>query len=260
MVGPRCGVCDVLTVSANVGILGVARFCAREAYFRSTKCGSLDLFTKLLQQNTQCSCKNHSNPLSNAMARKDKARKQEEGGSPGATVQDAPGGNSGRSSPSEAGASSSFPSPSQLSEYSQSPDKARQQATRRVPIGSARETSQPISAAPALSFARMSKARAQASTIRLIHEDQETAGGKSAVPAPTIASAAAARKATSARTHLGKTLHVATHAKDLPGDDQQTQDAVGQEAAPDMHFQVRIGTSRVHAVMIVCRCGVTTND
>ena len=252
--------CCVLTVSANVGILGVARFYASGAYFRSTKSGSLDLFTKLLQQNTRCSCKDHSNPQSNAMSRRGKARKQEEGGSPGATVQDAPGGHSGRFSPSEAGPSSSFPSPSQLSEYSPSPDKARQQATRRVPLGSARETSQPISAAPAVTFARMSRGRGQASTIRLIHEDQKTAGGQSAVPAPTIVSAAVARKASLAGSHMGKAVPVATNAKDLPGDDQQTQDAVGQDAAPHMHFQVRIGTSRVHAVKIVCRCCVTKND
>ena len=129
-----------------------------------------------------------------------------------------------------------------------------------MPLGSARETSQPISAAPAVSFARMSKARAPASTIRLIHEDQETAGGKSAKPVPTMASAAAARKAPSGGSHLGKTVSVATNAEELSGDDQHTQDAVGQEAAPDMHFQVRIGTFRVHAVMIVCRCCVTTND
>ena len=125
---------------------------------------------------------------------------------------------------------------------------------------SAQESSQPLPAAPAVTFARVSKGRPQASKIRLIHEDQETAGGQSAVPAPTIASAAVARKAVSAGTHLGKAVPVATNAEDLPGDDQQTQDAAGQEAAPDMHFQVRIGTSRVHAVMIVCRCCVTTND
>ena len=193
------------------------------------------------------------------MARRGKARKQEEGGSPGATVQDAPGGHSGRSSPSEAGQSSSFPSPSQLSEYSQSPDKARQQATRRVLLASARESSQPISAAPVGSFAKMSKARVPASTIRLIHEDPESAGGNSAKPVSTMASAAPARKALSAGSHVDKSVSVATNAEDFSGDDQHTQDADGQEAAPDMHFEVSIRTSCVHAQMIVCGCSFASN-
>ena len=190
-----------------------------------------------------------------------KVRKQDADGSPGATAQVAAGGHSGRSSPGDAGPSSSLMSPSKLSDGSPSPTKGgRQQATRRMLLASAQESSQPLPAAPAVPFARMSKACPQASKIRLIHEGQETVGAKGAVPAPTYVSAAAARKAASAGTHLGKTVPVSTNDEDVPGDDQQTQDAVGQDAAPDMHFQVRMCTSRVLAVMFVCRCCVTTND
>ena len=193
------------------------------------------------------------------MARRGKTRKQEEDGSPGATVQDDAGGHSGRSSPSAAGASSSFPSPSQTSEFSPSPEKARQKSTRRVPVGGARETSQPISAAPLGTFAQMSKARVPASTIRLIHEAPESAGGNSAKPVSTMASAAPARKALSGGSHVDKSASVATNAEDLSGDDQHTQDANGQEAAPDMHFEVNIHTSCVHAQMIVCACSFASN-
>jgi len=258
-VGPLCGVCSVLTVSANVGILGVARFYASGAYIGSTKSGSMDLFTKLLQQNTPFSCKDHSNPQINAMPR-GKTRKHNEGDSPRATFPDAASGHSGRSSPSDAGPSSSLTSPSKFSDASPSPNKGRVQATRRVVLVSGQETSQPLSAALAVPFARMSKGRAPASKIQLVHEDQETVGAKVAAPARTHVTAAAARKAASAGTHPGKTVPVSTNTEDVPGDDQQTQDTVGQDAAPDMHFQVRMCTSRVLAVMFVCMCCVTTND
>ena len=121
-------------------------------------------------------------------------------------------------------------------------------------------SSQPIAGAHAVTFARVSAGRAKPAKIRLIDEDQEAVGGNSALPAPPNVSAAAPRKAASAGTHRGKTVPVATNADDVPGDDQQTQDPAGQDAAPHMHFQVRIRTSRVHAVMIVCRCTVTKND
>ena len=190
------------------------------------------------------------------MARSGKTRKQEKDGSPGATVQDAAGGHSGRSSPSAAGASSSFPSPSQISEYSPSPEKARQKSTRRVPVGGARETSQPISAAPLGTFAQMSKARVPASTIRLIHEGSDSTMVNTMA---SMASAAPARKALSGGSHVDKSASVATNAEDFSGDDQHTQDADGQEAAPDMHFEVSIRTSCVHAQMIVCACSFASN-
>jgi len=190
------------------------------------------------------------------MARSGKTRKQEKDGSPGATVQDAAGGHSGRSSPSAAGASSSFPSPSQTSEFSPSPEKARQRSSRRVPAGGARETSQPISAGPLGTFALMSKSRVPASKIRLLDEASDATMVNTMA---SKASAAPARKALSGGSHVDKSASVATNAEDFSGDDQHTQDADGQEAAPDMHFEVSIRTSCVHAQMIVCACSFASN-
>ena len=62
------------------------------------------------------------------------------------------------------------------------------------------------------------------------------------VTAPPNVPAAAARNAASAGTQRGKTVPVPTNAEDMLGDDQQTQDAAGQAAAPHMRFQVRTGT------------------
>ena len=206
--------CCVLTVSANVGILGVARFYASGAYFRSTESGSMDLFTKLLQQNAAFSCKDHWMPRA-------KVRKQQVGGSPGATAQVAAGGHSGLSSPSDGGPSSSLMSPSKLSDSSPSPTKGvRQQATRRMLLACAEGSSQPITAAHALTFARMSAGRAPPSKIPLIEEGQESVCGNRAPPAPPNVPAAAARNAASAGTQRGKTVPVPTNAEDMLGDDQ----------------------------------------
>jgi len=191
------------------------------------------------------------------MARSGKTRKQEKDGSPGATVQDAAGGHSGRSSPSAAGASSSYPSPSQPSEYESSPEKARQKSRRRGPAGGSREASQPLTAGPLSTFALLSKARGPTNKIRLIDAASDATMVNTMAPKT---SAAPARKAPSGGSHAQKSsASVATNAEDLPGDDQQTQDLEGQEAAPDMHFEVSIRTSCEHAHMIVCACTCTSN-
>jgi len=66
-------------------------------------------------------------------------------------------------------------------------------------------------------------------------------------------SAAPARKVPSGGSHAQKSsASVATNAEDLPGDDQQTQDLAGQEAAPDMRFEVSIRTCRGHAHIFLC--------
>ena len=175
-----------------------------------------------------------------------------------ATVQDAAGVDSGRSSPSAGVASSSFPSPSQPSEYESSPEKAPREKSRRlVVVGGSREASQPIHAGPLGSFALLSRARGPTNKIPLIDGASDAAKVNTMAP---NSSAAPARKAPSGASHAQKmSASVATHAEDLPGDDQQTQDLEGQEAAPDMHFEVSIRTSREHAHMILCACTCTSN-
>ena len=191
------------------------------------------------------------------MGRSGKTCKQEKDGSPGATVQDAAGGHSGRSSPSAAGASSSFPSPSQPSEYESSPEKARQKSRRRGPAGGSREASQPIAGGPLSTYALMSKGRVPTNKIALIDAAPDAAIENTMA---LKSSAAPARKAPSGASRKQKMpASLDTHAEHVPVDDQQTQDLAGQEAAPDMRFEVSIRTSRGHAHMILCACTCTSN-
>jgi len=200
---------------------------------------------------------------------RNKVRKQQVDGSPGATSQVAVGGHSGLSSPSEGGPSSSFMSPSKLSESSPSPDKAvRQQATRRGLQACAEGSWQGKTAAHALNFAHVSSGRAAPRKIPLVEEGQESVGRNRAPPAPPKVQTAVARNAVSAPSQRAKTVAVPTTAEDMHGDDQQTQDAAGQAAAPLMRFQVRRGTCHVdcvvecsvHAARIVCICIVSETD
>ena len=201
------------------------------------------MFTTLLQTNTECSCEQYSNPQTTAMPKKAKASKPEKEAS------DAVGEQSGRSSPSAAEGSSSFPSPSQPSEYDSSPEKARPTSRRRASASSSREPSQPIPVGP--TYAQMSKGRVPINQIRLID----------AAPENTLAlksSAAPARKAPSGASRKQKMrASLDTHAEHVPVDDQQTQDLAGQEAAPDMRFEVSIRTCRGHAHIILCACTCT---
>ena len=209
------------------------------------------MFTTLLQTNTECSCEQYSNPQTTAMPKKAKASK------PDKEASDAAGDQSGRSSPSAAGASSSFPSPSQPSEYESSPEKARPKSRRRVAAGGSREASQLITAGPLSTYALMSKGRVPTNKIALIDAASDAAIENTMA---LKSSAAPARKAPSGGSHAQKSsASVATNAEDLSGDDQHTQDADGQEAAPDMHFEVSIHTSCVHAQMIVCACSFASN-
>jgi len=188
------------------------------------------LFTTLLETNTECSCEQYSNPQTTAMPKKAKASTLEKEAS------DAVGEQSGRSSPSAAEGSSSFPSPSS------SPEKAR---PRRGASGTTpRETSQPIPVGA--TYAELSRGRAPSNQIRLID----------AAPDAALAlksSGSAARKALSVASRTQKvraSLH--THAEDVPVDDQHTQDLAGQEAAPDMRFEVSFRTCRGHAHIFLC--------
>ena len=195
------------------------------------------MFTTLLQTNTECSCEQYSNPQTTAMPKKAKASKTEKEAS------DAVGELSGRSSPSAAEGSSWFQSPST------SPDKGRPR--RGAASTTPRETSQPIPVG--VTYAELSRGRASSNQIRLID----------AAPDAALAlqsSGAAAHKPASGASRTQKvraSLH--THAEDVPVDDQHTQDLEGQEAAPDMRFEVSIRTSRGHAHMILCACTCTSN-
>jgi len=149
---------------------------------------------------------------------------------------------SGRSSPSAAEGSSSFPSPSQPSEYDSSPEKARPR--RGASATTPRETSQPIPVGA--TYAQLSRGRAPSNQIRQI----------SAAPDAVLAlqsSGSAARKTLSGASRTQKVLaSLHTHAEDVPVDDQHTQDLAGQEAAPDMRFEVSIRTCRGHAHIFLC--------
>ena len=222
----------------------VARFCANGAYFCSKNCGSMGLFSKLLQQNTVCTCKHRDIDMPRKNEGRKVTRKQHVDGSPGSTALVAVGGgHSEVSSPCAAGASSSFISPSQDSAGSPSPEKGvRQQATRRGLQACLEGSWQGQSPAHALTFAHVSSGRAAPRKIPLVEEGQESVGGKRAPPAPPKVPSAAARNAVSAGSLRAKTVAVPTTAENMPGDDQQTQDAAGQAAAPHMRFQVRTGT------------------
>ena len=149
---------------------------------------------------------------------------------------DAVGEPSGRSSPSAAEGSSWFASPSS------SPEKGRQR--RGAASTTPRETSQPIPVGA--TYAQLSRGRGPSNQIRLID----------AAPDAALAlksSGAAARKAASGASRTQKlraSLH--THAEDVPVDDQHTQDLAGQEAAPDMRFEVSFRTCRGHAHIFLC--------
>jgi len=191
------------------------------------------------------------------MPRKGKTSKQDKEASPGPTVQDAAGGQSGRSSPIAAAASSSFPSPSQPSEYDSSPEKARPTSRRRASASSSREASQPIPVGPLTTYALMSKGRVPTNKIALIDAASDAAIKNTMT---LKSSAAPARKAPSGASRKQKMpASLDTHAEHLSGDDQHTQDLAGQEAAPDMRFEVSIRTSRGHAHMILCACTCTSN-
>jgi len=160
---------------------------------------------------------------------------------------------SGLSSPNAAAASISFPSPSQLSEYDSSPDKARPTSRRRASASSSREPSQPIPVGP--TYVQMSKGRVPINKIRLIDAAPDAAIENTMA---LKSSAAPARKAPSGASRKQKMrASLDTHAEHVPVDDQQTQDLAGQEAAPDMRFEVSIRTSRGHAHMTLCACTCT---
>ena len=189
------------------------------------------MFTTLLETNTECSCEQYSNLQTTAMGpKKAKASTLEKEAS------DAVGELSGRSSPSAAEGSSWFQSPST------SPDKGRPR--RGAPSTTPRQTSQPIPVGA--NYTELSRGRAPSNQIRLID----------AAPDAVLAlksSGSAARKALSVASRTQKvraSLH--THAEDVPVDDQHTQDLAGQEAAPEMRFEVSLRTCRGHAHMYLC--------
>ena len=228
----------------------------------------MDLFSKLLQQNAVCTCKDRA--IAHAMPKR-KARKKQVNGSPGSTEQGAVGGQSGLSSPCEGGPSSSFISPSQHSESSLSPEKAvrrGQHATRRGLDVGTEGSWQGKSAVGALNFAQVSSGRAAPGQLPLVETRQMSVGRNPAPAVPSVLQAGAARNAVSAPLQRAKTVAVPTTAEDMHGDDQQTQDAAGQAAAPLMRFQVRRGTCHVdcvvecsvHAARIVCICIVSETD
>ena len=200
------------------------------------------MFTTLLETNTECSCEQYSNPQTTAMPKKAKASTLEKEAS------DAVGEQSGRSSPSAAEGSSWFASPSS------SPQKGR--LRRGAASTTPRETSLPIPEGTA--YAQLSRGRAPSNQIRQI----------SAAPDAVLAlqsSGSAARKTVSGASRTQKvraSLH--THAEDVPVDDQHTQDLAGQEAAPDMRFEVSFRTCRGHAHIFsmrgnapICVCACT---
>ena len=195
------------------------------------------MFTTLLETNTECSCEQYSNLQTTAMGpKKAKASTLEQASTLEKEASDAVGEQSGRSSPSAAEGSSRFASPSS------SPQKGR--LRRGAASTTPRETSLPIPEGTA--YAQLSRGRAPSNQIRQI----------SAAPDAVLAlqsSGLAARKTLSGASRTQKvraSLH--THAEDVPVDDQHTQDLAGQEAAPDMRFEVSFRTCRGHAHIFLC--------
>jgi len=148
------------------------------------------------------------------------------------------GGNSEVCSPRAAGSSSTFVSPYQDSVASPISEKGvlRQPARRGLQACLEGSSSGQFPAHPP-TYAHMSTGRAAVrKKIPIIQDKEESVGGKRAPPDPLKAPAAAARNAVSAGSLRASALSVTTTA-----DDQQTQDADGQAAAPQMRFQVRTG-------------------
>ena len=200
-----------------------------------------------------------------------KARTRQASASPASTGQGAAGGLSGHASPGDPGQSSSFISPSQHSESSPSPEKAvwrGQNATRRGLDVGTEGSWQGKSAVGALNFAQVSSGRAAPGQLPLVEKRQKSVGRNTAPAVPSVLQAGAARNAVSAPLQRAKTVAVRTTAADIPGDDQQTQDAAGQDAAPRMRFQVRRDACHVdrevvcsvHAARFVCICTMCEND
>ena len=205
----------------------------------------MDLFRKLLQQNAVCTCKDQA--IAHTMPPK-KARRRQASASPGSTGQGAAGGLSGLSSPGDPGQSSSFISPSQHSESSLSPEKAvrrGQHATRRGLDAGTEGSWKGKSAVNALNFAQVSLGRGTPGQLPLVEKRQMSLGRNPAPAVPSVLQAAAARNAVSAPFPRAKTVAARATAAASLGDDQQTQDAAGQAAAPRMRFQVRRGTCHV---------------
>jgi len=178
---------------------------------------------------------------------------------PASPVQDAAGGllQPGHASPGDPGQSSSFISPSQPSDSSVSPEKAvrrGQQSTRRVTDAGTEGSWKGKSAVNALNFAQVSSGRGAPGNHAPGRGDVEKRNMSldpiPAAAAPSALQAAAARNAASAPFPRAKTVAARATAAASLGDDQQTQDAAGQAAAPRMLFQVRTGTCHVDCVVV----------
>ena len=167
--------------------------------------------------------------------------KKPRGRAGGAAESTAPVGDSGANSevcsPTAAGASSTFVSPSQESAASPISEKgAQRQPARRTLQACLEGSSSGLLSAHSPTWAHLSSGRGAVRTkIPIIPDKAESVGGQPAPPDTRKAPAAAARKGLlAAVSQLASALPATTTA-----DDQQTQDADGQAAAPQLRFEVR---------------------
>ena len=175
------------------------------------------------------------------------------------------GGNSEVCSPRAAGSSSTFVSPYQESAASPISEKgAQRQPARRTLQACLEGSSSGQLSAHQPTWAHLSSGRGAVRTkIPIIPDTAESVGGQPAPPDTLKAPAAAARNAVSAGSLRASALSATTTA-----DDQQTQDADGQAAAPQLRFQVRTGnvawqrwfSVRCMQPFVVCIRIVCAND
>ena len=160
---------------------------------------------------------------------------------PASPVQDAAGGllQPGHASPGDGGQSSSLIRPSQASDSSISPEKAvrrGQQSTRRVTDAGTEGSWKGKSAVNALNFAQVSSGRGapgkQAPGRGDVGKRNMSLDSVPAAASPSALQAAAARNAASAPSPRAKKVAARETAAASLDDDQQTQDAAGQAAAP----------------------------
>jgi len=139
-------------------------------------------------------------------------------------------------SPAAAGALSTLVSPAQDSAASPMSEKGNQRPPARRTLHESLEgSSSGLFSAPSSSWAHISSGRgAVRPRIPILAETAGSVGGQPPPPATQKAQAAAARKALLAVSQRASALSATTTA-----DDQQTQDADGQAAAPQLRFQVR---------------------
>ena len=241
--GPWRGLRAVPTASANVDMLGVrlhdsgpvGRTFAPKILVRWV-C-SANYCNKTRFENTVCTRKLRHIDMPRKTGARNAAPKKKVGGAAESTapVGDS-GGNSEVCSPTAAGSSSTFVSPYQDSAASPISEKGVQRQPSRRGLQACLEgsSSGQFPAHPP-TYAHMSTGRAVVrKKIPIIQDKEESVGGKRAPPDPLKAPAAAARNAVSAGSLRASALSATTTA-----DDQQTQDADGQAAAPQLRFQVR---------------------